>query len=399
MFSCNNPAQNTLLNDTSISIKDGAPQFWLSKDIILTSSSNEPDIANVGQNNTVTVLVRKESNFPGTQFVTTQLWVANPSLNIAPNVNAVEVQPTGALSVSAFQPHPQADPGQTIAEFKWNWTAQESLSNSVPTDPDPNKLHRCLIARTYPSDLTPPETKFCVVEDRHLAQRNITIIKLPGIIRRLSFPIQTISQSTEVIQSATIRTIADRVPTSAVIEAILPSLQQVEGFRQFAQVAPKGFGLQIADVLSPVIRDNSRIENISPITPGDIPFRDNWRHVFTGGFNFGRFREIVFNPNIVLQQAVAVQKFNSVLNVNRMRGIVNTRLLTGATAAMTNLVERAAPTFEADIQLPPQQVANFTFTADIPETSQPGDAHIFHVMHIDDQQQVIGGLTIVAVVT
>jgi hypothetical protein len=54
------------------------------------------------------------------------------------------------------------------------------------------------------------------------------------------------------------------------------------------------------------------------------------------------------------------------------------------------------PKYEADIQLQPGQVTSFNFTVDL-SRSQPGDAHIFHLMHVRSDQQVIGGLTIGAV--
>lgn len=54
------------------------------------------------------------------------------------------------------------------------------------------------------------------------------------------------------------------------------------------------------------------------------------------------------------------------------------------------------PKYEADIQLQPSQVTSFNFTVDL-SGSNSGDAHIIHLMHVRSDQQVIGGLTLVAV--
>jgi hypothetical protein len=54
------------------------------------------------------------------------------------------------------------------------------------------------------------------------------------------------------------------------------------------------------------------------------------------------------------------------------------------------------PSYEADVQLNPGQIATINFTADL-SSSSPGDAHIFHLTHVRSDGRVIGGLTVVAV--
>jgi hypothetical protein len=405
MFSCTNSRlnpdgtniiDNELFTDPCIAMEDGSPP-WLSPDIILTSSLGVSDEARKGETNTIAVRARKSCNPAGTTNVLVELWVANPSLNFAPNVNSVKVF-EAVVPTTSFVLNPAIDPVRPVAQVSRPWTAEETLSDTVPTDADPLRLHRCLVARSYPSNLTPPDAKFCVTEDPHVAQRNIAIVKVVGV-RKFNFPIQTNGKNPEVFEGATIRAIADRAPSKAVLNAILPSLQQFAEFRQIAQIAPERFGVQVPENFSPVIRDNSRLEKVTPINPEDIPFQDKWRYVFKDGLNFGRFRDAVFNPEVVLQSAVATQKFNAPLNVPNLQVSPELRVSPSLkiTPGLGNLVEQAAPTFEADIKLPPKEVANFTFTANLPENSQPGDAHIFHVMHINDQKQVIGGLTIVAI--
>ena len=404
MFSCTDPAQNELMRDKCIQMESCNPH-WLSPDIILTSDLGVPDEARVGKSNTVTLRARRTLQNPDGSAcmlpanVRFQLWVGLPSLN-PPISSAVQVQgfiPYKPLPTSSFALDLAVDPTRPIGQVSETWTAEETLpSHSSDTA---TRLHRCLIARCYPSDVNPPDAQFCVVEDPHVVQRNIAIVKVVGV-RKFNFPIQTNGKNPEVFEGATIRAIADRAPSKAVLNAILPSLEQFEGFRQIAQVAPERFSLQVSEKFSPVIRDSSRLEKVTPINPGDIPFQDKWRFVLKDGLNFGRFRDAVFNPEVVLQSAVAARKFNAAFNVRSLQ--VSPELRVAPTLQLTRglekLVEQAAPTFEADIKLPPKEVANFTFTANLPENSQPGDAHIFHVMHINDQKQVIGGLTIVAVV-
>jgi len=399
MFLCG-PAGNQLCQDEIISIRDGSPNWWVSDDIILSG----PIVKRM--NNPVKIRARKDErkSWPGgvSTDVRFELYVSNPSLNSPTpgSSDAPQIESTKERNITRFSTsNPGGSMFESTVDVTFDWMADESVLNPRAGE-DPNNLHRCLIARCYRADLS-PMASFNVVEDPHVAQRNLIITPVSRLSGMLSFPIETSARSLEITEAATIRAFADRVPSAAVLEAILPSLKQFKGFRQLAgQIAPARFALQVPENLSPVIRDNSRLEKMTPINPGDIPFRDKWRFVFRDGFNFGRFRDSVFNPSVVLQNAVVNRKFNAPLNVRSLQVSPELRIVPrlNITQGLEKLVEQAAPTFEADIKLPPKEVANFTFTANLPENSQLGDAHIFHVMHINDQKQVIGGLTIVAVV-
>lgn len=417
MFSCSNPEQNQLLTDTCISVGVPIPgepilPLWMSPDIILNdpkfqTSTLIPPGASIGTamqgaNNQVSVRAHKSCTPPGATFMIVELYVAHPGLNITPAVNSLLVF-TESIPIVSF--------GSSILVTQ-TWLADHFIASpSTQPDTDPNRLHRCLIARCYPDTLTATGEKFCVLEDQHVAQRNIFIIPVKD--RKISFLIQTSSQNSEIIESATIRTIADRAPSTAVLNAILPSLKQFKGFRQLAQTAPERFALQVPNIFSPVIRDGSRLEKPTPVDYGNIPIQDKLQYVLAEKVSFARVRDVMFNPRVVLQKAVADRKFNTAFNARnlqvspesqiRARNLQvspESEIFSNAkiTPKLEKLVQQAAPTFEADIKLPPKEVANFNFTADLPENSQPGDAHIFHVMHINDQKQVIGGLTIVAVV-
>jgi hypothetical protein len=421
---CTNPAQNALISDSSVSIRNGPlPNWWVSPDIFLNdpregiqSSTSippqnpldplgvriTPDTARQEADNQVSVRVNLELvQFPSSaDFLKVELYIANPSLVMTPN--------NSKLIFSYLQPKASLSPTFVRTE---TWRAENAILGPNP-DPDPSRVHRCLIARAYPDNLTPRDgtERFCnglrsdnVNQlDPHVAQRNIVII--PAANKTIKFLVQTQSENLELTQRATIRSIVDRLPSNAVLDSVLPSLNNFEGFRRIAQIAPERFALQVPEKFSPVIRDNFNLGRGGPIDIGrgglidigKIPFRD----IRDYARNIGGFRRAVLNPQLVLQEAVAVRKFNAPLNVRSLQTTPNLQTASNwkISSALEELVEQAAPTFEADITLPPEEVANFTFTANLPENSQLGDAHIFHVMHINENQQVIGGLTIVAVV-
>lgn len=62
--------------------------WWLSPDISLVGPVSGPDKADPGQINPIQLKFHRKSgncNFPGDESLTVQLWVANPSLVMAPN--------------------------------------------------------------------------------------------------------------------------------------------------------------------------------------------------------------------------------------------------------------------------------------------------------------------------
>ncbi|MBE9111419.1 hypothetical protein IQ273_18605 [Nodosilinea sp. LEGE 07298] len=437
---CTLSSQNRLIQDTSVTVRNGpVATWWLSPDIILNNPIDEiqpinsipllvpgkpklgwlsPDTARQGDNNQVSVRVALAlTSFPTlAENLKVQLYVANPSLNMSPS-NSIKIYDSSEEEVDSIREHFSKDRLTPTFIHTFTWKAERA--GGPRTEPAPSNLHRCLIARVYPDNLRPPgdTERFCnglrsdgsTQLDQHVAQRNIAFVAAVG--GSIRFLIQTQTENPEFAESVTIRSIADRVPSTAVLNAILPSLKRFQGFRQIAQIAPERFALQIPTKFSPIIRNKTRLEKVTPIDPGKVPIRDLWQYVNKDRFDFGRFRDVVFNPDIVLQDAIATRKFNVPVNTNdlrvsstgaQQRSIPLTQPIASPpsiTPRLAQMVEQAAPTFEADIQLPPQEVATFEFTANLPENSQPGDAHIFHVMHIAENQQVIGGLTIVAVVS
>lgn len=67
-------------------------------------------------------------------------------------------------------------------------------------------------------------------------------------------------------------------------------------------------------------------------------------------------------------------------------------------SAKGNYGRMKVPNCEARFELKPAQKVKFKFHVDL-EKAKPGDAYIFHLMHLNAKQRVIGGLTVVAVRT
>lgn len=443
MPNCNGP-DDSLAADLSIRINDSPdPNWWLSPDIKLfrlgvggAEVSDGKAVLDGANYVDVRVYRTAQPLLDSTFEILVELWVCNPSLTISPlsttstrrlftgTIRAASLPASSSAWLSSFlPPDPLPDPppppqGQVnpapypaasgIPVGNVNISTVGRRIRWIPDSADSVQQagHKCLIARVYQDGLPDPKPDsecFHVRPDDHVAQLNLEIVQVASKMRAFNFQIRTAGLNPDMVERATIRAIADRVPSTAVLNAILPGLRQFQGFRQIAQIAPERFALQVPDRFSPAIRDNSRLQQVKPINPREVPFQDLWRYTNRDGFNFGRFREVMFDPKVVLQDAITVRKFNAPINTKSMQTI-STRSqqiapLPPITPRLTQMVEQAAPTFEADIQLPPQEVATFEFTANLPENSQPGDAHIFHVMHIAENQQVIGGLTIVAVVS
>ena len=430
MSDCNDIVDSSLTSDISISINDGPPAtWWLSPDIKFFRIESGREISDgqavINADNYVDVKVHRndKSLLSGTSDIFVELWVCNSSLLPPSDTSKSRHLFTGTIDIE--------DPAALSADSSAWLSSIPITKSSVAPKPYPSELnlpgnvkisrdgtrikwipdlddavqqegHKCLIARVYQDGLPEPKPDkncFHVKVDGHVAQHNLEIVKVGSKIKSFMFQIQTAGSDAGLVDVATIRAIADRVPHKSVLNAILPSLNQFPGFRQIDQIAPSHFALNVPDRFFPVTRDNSRPENPGPVRPWKIPFVDRWRYSIRDGFNINRIFSAVFNPKLVLQEAISATKFNIPFNVPRMQLKQSVRVAPNLklSARLVYMIEQAVPTYEADIKIPLKDVANFNFTAELPENSKSGDAHIFHVMHIDEKQQVIGGLTIVAV--
>src|SRR5215831_399912 len=156
--------------------------WWLSPDINLLGVLSGPDNADAGQVNPVTVKFHRKpaaSNclFPGDESLLAELWVANPSLVISPRI------PHSALRVGLIGTPLPAE-GETGTQ-QIDWRAARVANVEDPQSPGP----KCLVARVYPSSLTPSATNFFAPDDQHVAQHNLCIV--PTTTGAFSFAVNT----------------------------------------------------------------------------------------------------------------------------------------------------------------------------------------------------------------
>src|SRR5262249_30309730 len=205
------------LSDQCISINDGpGTQWWMSPDINLNGFT---DIATIGSNSTVDVTVHRAAaacNLPaGTQNIIVEVWVSSPGLNLSPlGARNIDTKLIPVSQLPAGGPKSLSQVGQLI-----NWTP-------ASTDPMDSTGHACLIARCYPDGGGQPQPDcFHVVGDRHVAQRNINIVKVRKRELRVSARIRTGNSNREEAQSATLRVVADLRPDRRVLDILMPGLQ------------------------------------------------------------------------------------------------------------------------------------------------------------------------------
>src|SRR5919106_4491469 len=115
--------------------------WWLSPDIVLTGSISGIDKADPGAANTIGVTMHNHGgncNLPsGTESVTMEIWVANPSLAMAPN------NPASSKHIDSIG-MPAVGLGATVS-YQFSWAIPTGLPADHPEAPG----HKCLIARAY----------------------------------------------------------------------------------------------------------------------------------------------------------------------------------------------------------------------------------------------------------
>jgi hypothetical protein len=237
-----------LVNDTSTyleaiagdnGVHDPNGVWWLSPDIQLTGPTSGPDKADPGAVNTVDVTVHATADGPanptGAESITVELFVANPSLVMAPN-NAQSTAHIDSIGVPLIAPG-----GSTTTQFLW------TPPNGAPASDPQSSGHKCLIVRAYADPLTPDDKHFYIPDDRHEAQHNICIVPCggPGAARKpapgCGTSVNTINRSDKAVR-VRIRATLDTDPSKIVREIALARLRRVKGFQRLAPKGPKSFG-------------------------------------------------------------------------------------------------------------------------------------------------------------
>lgn len=253
---------------------DASGTWWLSPDIALTGPVSGPDNADPGQVNPVQVTFhRKAANSdcatPGDESITVELWVANPSLAMAPN------NPASTFAIQSIGSPVPAPGGTTSQPVNW------SVPNGLPPDDPQGPGHKCLIARCYPDSLIPSKKDFFVPDDPHVAQHNICIVPCPKkklAHNQLHFKIATLNPGREK-ERATLRAALDLRPNKFVREVVLRRLHKVQGFKELATAAPaKGFKFDLSAYGPSNVHDHSQT-GTHPTFEGDVILRQQVAHI------------------------------------------------------------------------------------------------------------------------
>jgi len=264
------PNDPGLANDTCIFMEaisgDGGTHnandvWWLSPDIALTGPVSGADNADPGQTNPVQVRCHKKAansncNFPGDESVTVQLFVANPSLAMAPN------NPASTTLVGFIGSPVPPDGGTGTQQIDW------ILPSGLPADDPQAPGHKCLVARCYPESLTPSSDNFFVPDDQHVAQHNICVVPCPqaklGSSNHFTFKVATLNPHSPKREKAVLRAVLDLKPKQFVRTIVQQRLHAVHGFQHFAtEPAPHGFRFDVSALSATDVHDNSH----PPFTP------------------------------------------------------------------------------------------------------------------------------------
>jgi hypothetical protein len=337
-MACDNTTPDAGLTDTCISIAHGTlPQWWLSPAITLNGVSAGAVAQAPPAHNVVNVTFHRAGTDCTLPAGTSAVLVTVYSCvpGLAMNpADPSKVMQLDTKAIALASVAPGANSSLSGAGQTIDWVA-----GTDPSQPD-GPGHKCLVAIAYPDSETADSSCFHQaggpgVADQHYAQLNIAIEPVPLHPRRpWGFGTFTINPDHVAAAPATLRAEADLDPDQRVIDLLSPALNATPGFRRITSRAPQGFALQLPDFPNAVIRDRTRWGCLGLLF---------WiLSLFGIKFNF-------------------------------------------------------KPSYEADVRLNPGQIATINFTADV-SSSNPGDAHIFHLTHARSDGRVIGGLTVVAVV-
>lgn len=241
---------------------DATGVWWLSPDVQLIGSLSGVGYADPGADNTIDVTMHARAAAgngvlpPGTESLTIDVWVANPSLAMAPNNSAssYHVDSIGMplLSPGASQTH------------QFHWTPPSGLPATDPQSPG----HRCLIARCYADPLIPTPSGFFTPDDPHVAQHNLCIVPCggPGAAKRpagCGLEVTTVNPDHRKSQITRLRAILDVEPSKFVRKIVLQRLARTPGFARLAPKPPRAFGFQLGGGIKAKVSDGTKLRTRS----------------------------------------------------------------------------------------------------------------------------------------
>lgn len=236
---------------------NGAGVWWLSPDIALVGSVSGADKADPGADNTIDVALHAAvapangNNPTGAESLTIELWVANPSLAMAPN-NSASTKHVDSIGIPLLAPG-----GSATHQFHW------VPPTGLPIDDPQSPGHKCLIARCYADPLIPSSSNFFAPDDRHVAQHNICIVPCGGTraVRRRAacgLEIATVNPDIRKPQKTRLRAINDLNPGKFVRDVVLKRLKKTDGFSRLSPTPPRGFTLQVPGFPKATVSDGTK---------------------------------------------------------------------------------------------------------------------------------------------
>src|ERR1700730_6734490 len=241
---------------------NGNAVWWLSPDITLPGPVPGLDNADIGQSNPIKVKIHRKPaasgcQFPGDESVTVELWVANPSLVLAPRVDS-------AARVGFIGSPLPAEGGTGIQQIDFTPSVIPPGNQEAPG-------HKCLIARCYPDSLIPSDTSFFVPGDQHVAQHNLCTVPTPN--QTFIFKLNTLDPrpTFNPIQNSEVklRAVLDLEPNEFVRRTVLRRLQLQSGFQQL-RTSPlsNGFKFDLTGLQASHVIDHSQpcVHTFPPLT-------------------------------------------------------------------------------------------------------------------------------------
>jgi hypothetical protein len=222
--------RDNLIDNGSEPSSNALPQ-WLSPDIVVTPPGGAPnDDPMEGVSNAVAITVRNKGGIDAIG-VYVDVFVADPTTGWTPS--------TAFLLGGTYVDVPAYS--AVTANFSW-----------VPL---PGPVHRCMLARAalfVPPDTYANSSIFDVVNDRHIAQRNLNLVLMPKEKRSLSFAFMVVNplgrEGEFILQADEIE------PTAENMEML--RLGVGCKFGQFGEAPLPAFGLALGDRIDPAEKDD-----------------------------------------------------------------------------------------------------------------------------------------------
>jgi hypothetical protein len=325
-----------LTTDTCIFMNPGAsPNWWLSDDVKITAPLLT-GLAQPGVKNNVQLTLRRKPQgcaLPdNTDFIQVDLYICNPTAS-PPVTSSGQVKKI--LDATAAPAEIIVDIANLPSgQFVKNikWNLPAITGTSHPAE---TAGHKCLIARAYAGPLSPDPSANIGDHAQSLDQHYAQRnICIQTCDSPCGVDVWAENEDRERRRAVTFRVVADTNPTRGVLDVALPLLNQVPGFKRVVPLPPRrGFGLEFPDFPGAAMTDNTR--------PGCFSLLQK-----------------LFKPT-----RPGINAFS--------------------------------PSFEAQIKLAPQQLTTYRFMTDL-DGASPGDAHIFHLMHVENDR-VLSGLTLLMV--